>query len=283
MYYDFFDYKYNIDYNGEDYFGVMHLVYMLICLIVIPLLSSHLRKKDKETIDKILRYSAVLLTIEEIAKITWESYWDITTGHGFNAAGILPLETCSIFLYCLWIASFGKGRVRDGALTWMSSIGIVGGISYILFTNVLKWYPFFSYGAFHSMIFHFMMVFVGVLIVWSGYYRFELPDIINGFIPHLMMSTIVVPLDYMFDWDYMLLHYAGGVPVIETAGQILAERDMPFITTMIMMSVYFVAGSMFTLLNIHIQRKLLPYQDTKNSAMVSRNSHSRWESAGYKL
>ena len=256
MDYGFFDYKYNIDYNGEDYFGVMHLVYVLICLVGIPLLTCLLRKKNKEIIDKILRYSAVLLTVEEIVKITWESYWDISTGHGFNAGGILPLETCSIFIYCLWIASFGRGRLRNGALTWMSSIGIVGGTSYILFTNVLKWYPFFTYGAFHSMIFHFMMTFIGILTVWSGHYRFEAQDIINGFIPQLMMSLIVVPLDYVFNWDYMLLHYAGGVPVIETAAKILAAREMPFVTTILMMSVYFAAGSIMTLLNIRIQKKL---------------------------
>ena len=53
MDYGFFDYKYNIDYNGEDYFGVMHLVYVLICLVGIPLLTCLLRKKNKEIIDKI--------------------------------------------------------------------------------------------------------------------------------------------------------------------------------------------------------------------------------------
>ena len=98
MDYNFFDYKYNIVYNGEDFFGPLHIAYIITSIIVIILLTNHLRKKDKKIIDKILLYSAIFLTIEEITKISWESYWDINTGHGFNVGGILPLETCSIFM-----------------------------------------------------------------------------------------------------------------------------------------------------------------------------------------
>lgn len=257
MDYNFFDYKYNIVYNGEDFFGPLHIAYIITSIIVIIFLTNRLRKKDKKIIDKILLYSAIFLTIEEITKISWESYWDINTGHGFNVGGILPLETCSIFMYCLWTAVLRKGRVRNNALTWMSSIGIVGGISYIIFANVLKWYPFFTYGAFHSLIFHFMMVFIGVLIVWSGYCRFEKQDIFYGFIPQLMVASVVVPLDYIFNWDYMLLHYAGGVPIIETVGKILATKGMPFLTTILMLIVYFISGGIITLLNIRIQKKLI--------------------------
>lgn len=257
MDYNFFDYKYNIAYNGEDFFGPLHIGYIITSIVVIILLTNYLRKKDKKIIDKILLYSAIFLTIEEITKISWESYWDINTERGFNVGGILPLETCSIFMYCLWTSVLRKDRVRNNALTWMSSIGIVGGLSYIVFTNALKWYPFFTYGAFHSMIFHFTMAFIGVLIVWSGYCRFENNDIFYGFIPQLMMASVVVPLDYIFNWDYMLLHYAGGVPIIEEVGKVLTAKGMPFLTTILMLIAYFVSGSIITLLNIRIQKKLI--------------------------
>lgn len=261
MNYDFFDYKYNIaGYEGQDYYGIMHTVYMLICFLLIPVLVEYLRHKDKKTVSTIIRVTAVALFIEEIAKISWESYWDITTGNGFNFGGILPLETCSIFIYSLIAASFGKGKVRDWALCWMSTIGVVGGISYVLFTNVLKWYPFFTYGAFHSMIFHFMMVFVGLLITCSGYYRFELSDVVKAFMPQLLMAVVVVPLDYLFDWDYMLLHYAGGVPLVEEAAEIFASRHIPYMTTLLMLTIYFFMGCLFTVGNIHIQKYLAVFQ-----------------------
>ena len=267
LYWNFFDYKYNIEgYNGQDYDGIMHLVYMLICLVLIPLLIRHLRRKDHAAITRLMKITAILLIIEEITKITWESYWDITMGYGFNFQGLLPLETCSLFIYTLTIAAFSKGKAREYALAWMSSIGVVGGISYILFTNCLKWYPFFSYGAFHSMIFHFMMVFMGLLITCSGYYRFTSADMNRGFVPQLIMAIPVIMLDYAFDWDYMLLHHAGGVPFIEKAGEVFALRHVPFMTTLLMLLLYYLMSRLFIMLSIGIQNNFVPHHHASKAA-----------------
>jgi hypothetical protein len=254
----FFDYKYFIEnYNGEDFNGIMHVVYILICLIGIPMLIRHYRQKGDEDITRLMRFSAVLLIVEEITKITWESYWDIVSGHGFNAGGILPLETCSLFIYCLAAAGFGKGKVRECALAWMASIGILGGMSYIVVTNVLKWYPFFTYGAFHSMIFHFMMVFIGLLIPFSNYHLFRKKDMLQGYVPQLLLAVVVIPLDYLMDWDYMLLHYAGGVPLIENLADKFTALGMPWLTTLVMLVVYFLLGSLIIAINIHFQNKAI--------------------------
>lgn len=255
MDYDFFDYKYNITgYDGRDFNGIMHVVYILICLILIPLLIRHLKGKGQKKITKIMQVTAIALIIEEIVKISWESYWDIKTGQGFNAGGILPLETCSLFIYTLTVAAFGKGKAKDCALAWMSSIGVLGGVSYILFTNVLKWYPFFTYGAFHSMIFHFLMVFIGLLIPFSGYHRFSLEDINNGFMPQLLMAAVVIPLDYRYNWDYMLLHHAGGIPLVEEVAERFAMHGVPFMTTLMVLVLYYLMGALLTLNSIGIQK-----------------------------
>ena len=254
-FYRFFDYKYNIaDYNGEDYYGIMHSVYQLLCIIFIPLLVRVFKNKDRKTISLLMRILAVFLIIEEISKVSWESYWDIKTGQGFNAGGILPLETCSLFIYTLTAAAFGKGKVREYSLCWMSSIGIVGGISYIIFTNVLNWYPFFTYGAFHSMFFHFLMVFMGLLVICSGYHRFSLSDINHAYLPQLLLATFVIPLNYKFNWDYMLLRRASGVPVIETVAEILEKSSRPLITTMLMLLLYYLVTGIMIIIAVHFQR-----------------------------
>ena len=265
----FFDYKYFIEnYNGEDFHGIMHAVYIIICLIGIPMLIGHYMKKDQKAITRLLRFSAVFLAIEEVVKITWESYWDIVSGHGFNAGGILPLETCSLFIYCLIAAGFGRGRIRECALAWMSSIGILGGMSYIVVTNVLKWYPFFTYGAFHSLIFHFMMVFIGLLIPFSYYHRFRKVDMLYGFVPQLLLAVIVIPLDYLMDWDYMLLHHAGSVPVIEDLGKAFSAAGLPFLTTLVMLVVYFLLGSLIIRVNIHFQKNPIIVVDSRQNARL---------------
>jgi len=262
--YHFFDYKYNIEgYDGNDYYGIMHSVYQLLCFILIPLLVNVLKNKNPEKITKLIRIVAIVLIIEEVSKISWESYWDIKTGRGFNAGGILPLETCSLFIYTLTAAGFGKGKVREYALCWMSSIGIIGGLSYMLFTNALKWYPFFTYGAFHSMIFHFLMVFMGVLIIASNYHRFSLADITHAFIPHLLLAALVIPLDYIFNWDYMLLHHAYGVPVVESIGEILEKGSMSFVTTMLMLLLYYLIAGLMIIIAVRLQRRSVDITENK--------------------
>ena len=67
------------------------------------------------------------------------------------------------------------------------------------------------------------------------------------------MALVVVPLDYVFNWDYMLLHYAGGVPVIEDIGEILALNNFPYVTTLLMLMLYYLLGSLFIVFNIQIQ------------------------------
>ncbi len=256
MDYSFFDYKYNISgYHGEDFSSLFRILYPVFSFILIFFLLRYIRKGRKD-ISGFLKILSVCLIIEEICKISWESYWDITTGQGFNAGGILPFETCSIFLYVLPVAAFGRGKAKRCALAWMSSIGVLSGFSYMLFPMVLKWYPFFSYGAFHSLIYHFMMVFTGLAAVISREIRVKREDTIYGFIPQLIMACIVIPLDYLFGWDYMLLRNASGIPLIEKLAGILRSRGFGHVTTILVMILYLFMEFVPTAFHCRFQRRI---------------------------
>ena len=68
----------------------------------------------------------------------------------------------------------------------------------MLFPMVLKWYPIVSYGAYHSLMFHFMMVFTGLAVIVCCMIRIHGEDILYGFVPQLLMAAVVIPLDYRF-------------------------------------------------------------------------------------
>ncbi len=254
MDYDFFEYKYNYtNYNGEDFESLLRLLYPVIALILITVLLKRIRKKGWKDISGFLKVLSIYLIIEEIFKISWESYWDITTGRGFNVGGILPLDTCSIFLYVLPCAAFGKGKVRRCALAWMSSIGVLSGLSYMLFPMVLKWYPMFSYGAYHSLMFHFMMVFTGMAVVASGMIRISAEDILYGFIPQMLMAMVVIPMNYRFKWDYMLLREASGIPFVENLADKFSASGAGYLTTIMVILIYLLMDSFSMMLNHQIQ------------------------------
>ncbi|MBQ1826351.1 MAG: YwaF family protein [Erysipelotrichaceae bacterium] len=254
MNYGFFDYKYNIaGYDGGDFDSLLRLMYPAVSLILITVFVKQIRKNGWKGMTGFMKVLSVYLIIEEIFKISWESYWDVTTGRGFNIGGILPLDTCSIFLYVLPCAAFGKGKVRRCALAWMSSIGVLSGMSYMLFPMVLKWYPVFTYGAYHSLMFHFMMVFTGTAAVASGLIRISAEDIVYGFVPQLIMACFVIPLNYLFDWDYMLLKEASGIPFVENLADTFAERGTEYLTTMMVIFLYLMMDSLSMIFNYQLQ------------------------------
>ena len=83
MLYKFFDYKYNIEgYAGGD-FDKYRLVYLIVSMIVISVIAVAFHKTKKEKIDIYLKVVAILVTVFEIAKVTWESIYDVKTSIGY--------------------------------------------------------------------------------------------------------------------------------------------------------------------------------------------------------
>ena len=107
MNYHFFDYKYNISGFHSDLFCTAHLIYILLVLLGAPLVSYLLRNAKSEKIKTALKILFFVVASLEIIKISWESYYDVTTGQGFNAGGILPFYTCSLFIFTLPFAVSG--------------------------------------------------------------------------------------------------------------------------------------------------------------------------------
>lgn len=253
--YSFFDYKYNIEgYSGQDYDGAGRWVYLVFSVVAILAMLIIFRNAKKKNIERYLKIVAVIMPILEITKVTWESRWDIVTGRGFNWEGLLPLYTCSLFIYCMLFAAFGKGKVRDYCLAWVATLGFVGGVSNLIFIRGLKWYPFFTFGAFYSMFFHFIMVFTALFIVVTGYRRFEWRDILRAFAVHCFFSLIIIPIDYIFGWDYMQYYDAGGVPVIENIVDKFEQINARALAIPLMLGLYFLLDGFLLTVYIGLQR-----------------------------
>ncbi|MBQ2494465.1 MAG: YwaF family protein [Bacilli bacterium] len=238
--YGFFDYKYNIPgYHGQDYDNGGRFLYLGISLGLLAILLTifAIKKPKKEAIVWYLRISGIAFTLLCIIKTTWESYFDITTGPGFNVY-ILPLETCSMIMPCAIIAGFAKGKVKDCAEAWLVTGNIVGGISNLLFLRALLYYPFFTFGAMYSMLWHFYMVFTGLFLWITGYVKPKWKLILYAMIPHLAFSVVVIPVNYIWNCDFMLYRTAGGAPLIEDLSITLYSKGIGWLTTPIMVIVY---------------------------------------------
>ena len=56
-------------------------------------------------------------------------------------------------------------QLKEYSDSWLVTGGIVGGFATMVHLNAFYYYPFLSFGGFYSMIWHFLMVFIGLLLL----------------------------------------------------------------------------------------------------------------------
>ena len=252
--YNFFEYKYNIiGYTGQDYGGFAQKLYLIISVILMIILLVSLRKSSKEKVLKIIRGISIFLILFYIGKTTWESIYDIKLSGSFNT-GLLPFDTCSIPMLAGLIAGFGKGKIKKYAECWLCTGGIVGGFATMLFLNAFKYYPFLSFGAFYSMIWHFLMVFLGLLLIVTNYVDTDFKTVLNGYIFHVIISLIIIPIDFIFNFDFMLYKDLGGVPIFEGIASKLTSMNLQLLNPILMLILYFIAFNIVLMIPMLIKK-----------------------------
>ena len=254
MNYHFFDYKYNIAGFDSDLFSTPHLFYIVLIFLLVPLVSYFLRNAKREKITNALKILFFVVAALEIIKITWESYYDITTGQGFNTGGILPFYTCSLFIFTLPFAAWGKGKTKETALSFLCTIGLLFGGIGVVYCNGLNYYPFWTFGAFHSLFFHAAMFSTGVYLLISGYKKPTWESVLRSMIPILFMSLIAIPVNYALGCDYMSLYSGGGIPLYEDLATSLAAKGLRPIYTVIMLFTHLPLSALVTALSLLIAK-----------------------------
>jgi hypothetical protein len=206
---------------------------MLILFAILITLLVLLRKTKYNSVDRYLKIISIVVPIIETVKIVWESYWDIKQGHGFNFGGLLPLYTCSMFIYLLPLAAWTKGKIKELSLTLLTSLVIFSGLTNFVFLNILNTYPIFTYAAWISIYFHFLMTFTGIFFIITGYFRPKFKNLLPAFVIFLVFASIVIPVEYTLHCNYLQTYSAGAVPVIsDLANKLIQinENLRPLIT-----------------------------------------------------
>lgn len=236
--YRFFDYKHNIPNFDSDLFKTEHIIFIILAFISIISICIFIKKVNKRKVDKYIKIMSIVITILEITKIVWESYYDIRTGRGFNKEGILPLYTCSLYIYCMLLAGWTKGKAKEYSLSFLTTIGLLFGGIGLVYCNGLNWYPFWTFGAFYSLFFHYIMLFTGVFLLSTKYKKLEWVDANKSFIVICCLALISIPANYEYGADYMQLYSASGVLVMSNISTQLANKGYRFIFTTIMLLLY---------------------------------------------
>lgn len=231
-------------------FSVPHIIFLVLVTVSIILLAFYLRKHSI-SFDKIRRYliiSSIIWISLEIIKIVWT----YVTVPEFDALKwFLPFFSCSIMLYALPLAALGKGKYKKIGVSGLTTICLVGGVAGCILPDALNIYPFFSFGALHSLIYHWSMIFTAFLLLFTQYDKTTHSTMLYGFVIAMIVVIPGIIINELTGTDFFLVNNANNTP-FEILGKIMPKP----LFVIVMLGLQFAGGVIITEATILI-RKLL--------------------------
>ena len=188
-------------------FTPLHFAVSACWVGLIVLACVLLRKKETHTLRKVFTILWISVTVLEVVKILWETYSGATVD--FEVRGVLPLYPCSIFMYAMPFAIWGKGKVRYAACGYVCTLGLLGGaINFVYPANVLSNYSCISFAGFHTLFYHSVLVLCAMLMLLSGYHSYKsvtkAHQLLLPAVPALAISVVANLVNFSsVDSDYM--------------------------------------------------------------------------------
>lgn len=195
-----------------------------------------MRKSGWKTIKIVLIVLWVIEVVFEFTKIginTWAYGY-------FETQAILPIHLCSWFMYVMPFVIWGKGWLKQAALAFICTYGLLGGVVNFIVPDILNYYPAWAFFGLHTMLYHGIMLFVGILL-WIKVYKPKPIDWVTAFIFVVIAYIPCVIVDQLYGWNYMFLTDGHGTPL----AMISEPLNNPAVWKVIMFIGYFALNFVF--------------------------------------
>lgn len=187
-------------------FTPLHFAFSAVLIALIAVLVFLLRRMGERKLKIMFTVLWAFLVVAETVKIVWESTAGSTVR--FEWGGLLPLYPCSIYMYAMPIAIWGKGVLRRAGCGYVCTLGLIGGaINFVYPANVLVNYSCISFAGLHTFVYHGVMVFTAAIMLASGYHSYKgvtrLHELVTPAIPALAVSIPANIVNFTIGSDYM--------------------------------------------------------------------------------
>lgn len=199
---EFFSYPHNPSNQFVSYSPnhIMPLMLIVIGVILIYLFRNKLAKSKNE---KFIRYAiATFAILLEVSFQSWQMY------HGvWDFAESLPLHLCRLTNYLGIIAMFTKSyMIFEIAYFWC-----LGGVVSILFPDILHGTDRYRY--FHFMTSHILFFYMYMYILFVLKFELSFKSFKKSYFTLLgLVLFVIVPINNIFDMNYMYLLYPADTP-----------------------------------------------------------------------
>lgn len=197
------------EYPACGMFTIPHILAFIICIILIIVGLYVTRKIKKDEVYKIIRIVAVTVIILEIIKIGYNFYYGYTYLDSW-----FPLAYCSLFIYSTIMVGFGKGLIRKIGISFLVGGGILAGVAFLIFpTTSLMMHPIYHYLSMYSMLFHSLMIYIGILCYHHKLMEFNKKDYLYYVVFCLFFIVIALIVNKIYDCNMMFLKEPFNIPI----------------------------------------------------------------------
>lgn len=188
-------------------FTPLHFVFAAVLLTAIVWGGIKLSKQSETAIRRTFIVIWITLSCLEVIKILWETYCGKTVQ--LELGGVLPLYPCSIFMYAMPLAIWGKKHVRTMGCGYVCSLGLLGAaINFFYPANILSNYSCISFAGFHTFFYHGAIFFCALVMLKSGYHSYKIATkashLLLPAVPALVVSIVANAVNFSkINSDYM--------------------------------------------------------------------------------
>lgn len=166
---------------GPGMFSWFHILSLVLMILFTVVLCKTLAVKHDPKLDrKVVGTFAVILVLCELFKQLF--WWDF---YGYYRWEIFPFQFCSIPIYVSVFATLVPGdKVREVCYRFLAFFGIIGGLAVMAVPSAVL-YTYFVPISIHSMLWHAILVAMGVYLIVSRGYGREIKELRTPFFVYL--------------------------------------------------------------------------------------------------
>lgn len=202
--------------------GMYSLTYFIALAVVITLIviGLYLSRNFKE---KQVRIAILVISIFAVSTEIIKQVF-LVSNYGWTEFEPLPMYFCSMLLYCPWFAISKNKHLKKLGTTFLTMGGIFAATAFFAYPNsCIPTYPIYHFMCLRTMIFHGSMIYLGLLILITGYDKPELKDfkyfamaLGTACVISYVWNTVCIQTGFNVDANMMYIMQPFAISVVES-------------------------------------------------------------------